>query len=873
MKISPYPEKVLLNKYYFLRTRSELLLRIIYIVEEISPVKYVGILIDKEDKFKNKKILVDKKCLLIFHPKTRLFQHLMSIPEFRSDVGIRRTLCVLGFPVDKIMIKMENKNFDTSDCEISASEFENEYSKYLKYDESGPFLSGNTFITDPLKLVVPGVNSLNVYRLYVIVCKNGGMERITNDQKWKPLFYSEMKKTNVSYTVRTFYKKYLYEFEYLRRIKIRYDLYKNRIDSCKSNPTEDKESSKNNEIINEEVNFENNNLNEKLNKVCEVSEQDINEKLKDKNNENTNLRIKDKNNEIKNLRITDRTDENKNIRIKDKNNEIKNLRITDRTDENKNIRIKDKNNENKNIKINGQISNEKFKNKNLVSDAIITRISIEDNIFNYKYKPYQVVMLITENGERYYGVIKLRRNKGLNMYYVQFVGWNKEYNEWYCEDVLEGVIIGNGGCKLSVEDIFIAMGNKKPSRSSKANYLIDDPLIREKHCHNVSKVGDRKDSEGSDSDRGGGRVLNMYGEKGFRDRRYDPNMEVNTENIKGVKYRGVSNKGVLDRGEWYGDYNRVLDREEGYCVNKGVLNNREEWYGDYNRVLDREEGYCVNKGVLNNREEWYGDYNRVLDREEGYPNYNRVLDREEEYSNYNRVLDMEEGYSNHNRVLDREEGYGDYNRVLDTRKCLGNFKGVLNHNEGYSNYNGVLDREEYYGGNKGVLNTEEKFVDYKGVLHDRSPYYNIKGGLNRNDNVSSTLNYINTHEQEIKDLNWKDISNNEKYGFQNTNIYSKLNNMNITNLRKDHPSGMNISKEKKISSDKSNSESSCLLIGNKRNKSRLSEEKPMPTINYVKKYFRWFKGDWDTEEMRNFMACVGLNGVNDLNENNYMFMK
>lgn len=63
---------------------------------------------------------------------------------------------------------------------------------------------------------VQGTKNLSMHKLYTTVCKYGGMDNVINLQIWKKLFFGYMPKTNASFTMKSFYKKYLYEFELAR---------------------------------------------------------------------------------------------------------------------------------------------------------------------------------------------------------------------------------------------------------------------------------------------------------------------------------------------------------------------------------------------------------------------------------------------------------------------------------------------------------------------------------------------------------------------------------------------------------------------------------------------------------------------------------
>lgn len=255
--------------------------------------------------------------LLIFNPTDRLFKAMMRISKYRNDIYIKRILFNLNYQHEDYM-KYEQEEINTFDMHITKEEFLRLYKEYVINDINFCDISFH----DVENVIVSGTTDMSVYSLYKKVCENGGMERITEDQKWKSLFYSEMSKTNVSYTIRTFYKKYLYEFEYNRREKP------------------------------DEENFQ-------------------------------------------------------------------------------------------------------------------YKFNIKDNFY-----------FIAEDC-KYYGTIKLRRNRGINQYYIQFHGWSRENNEWFSEDVLFPYR----------ESLNQSNRTRRKTRSSKANNLIDDPLTREKHSHLSQKTG------------------------------------------------------------------------------------------------------------------------------------------------------------------------------------------------------------------------------------------------------------------------------------------------------------------------------------------------------------------------------------------------
>lgn len=300
-----YPDYIQINNYYWLRRRNDLFMTVIKVLDIESNDK-ITVLMENDHICE-----VKKRELLIFDPNSRLFKVLMKNSQFRHDAHIKKILTSLNYKPDVVM-RCVKKDIDKTDGDLKEADFYHEYHKFVQYDKD--FCDDNMFNIE--YVIVTGTSDMDVYTLYKTVCENGGMERITDDQKWKNLFYSSMSKTNVSYTIRTFYKKYLYEFEFFRRKK------------------------------EEEFNF------------------------------------------------------------------------------------------------------------------------------NYKYNIRDKIY-ININNEFYYGTVKLRRNRGINQYYIQFFSWSKENSEWFSEDVLR-----------PYNKMFNQKHNmKRKTRSSKANNLIDDPLTREKHSH------------------------------------------------------------------------------------------------------------------------------------------------------------------------------------------------------------------------------------------------------------------------------------------------------------------------------------------------------------------------------------------------------
>ncbi|EPR78669.1 ARID/BRIGHT DNA binding domain protein [Spraguea lophii 42_110] len=310
MSRSLIPKEITISQIYFLRKRTDLSLRIIKITEKINEDIFYGII-----NFKYWEE-IHRMHLLVFDVDSIFFKWLMRSGVCKTENDFRKALTRLGCKSDDLQNKF-NRKINILDNDISLENFESEYVRYCMTDGQYQIDGVKKFGS----YTVPGTKAVNAYNLYKIVCNNGGMEAVTNDQKWKSLFYQSGRKTNISYTVRTFYKKYLLEFEYFRR-----------------------------------------------------------------------------------------------------NAEIE-----------------------------------------------------SDYIFNVG----ETISFIADNDERYFGRVKIRRNRGMNQYYIQFAGWEKEYSEWYCEDILE---------KSKISEISKEMIKATP-KSSKNNYLVNDPLIREKHSHfNLGKI-------------------------------------------------------------------------------------------------------------------------------------------------------------------------------------------------------------------------------------------------------------------------------------------------------------------------------------------------------------------------------------------------
>lgn len=96
-----------------------------------------------------------------------------------------------------------------------------------------------------------------------------------------------------------------------------------------------------------------------------------------------------------------------------------------------------------------------------------------------RFAPGQYVRIesSTYEGQVFYAQISKHRFRNhTNMYYVHYNGWSTSHDEWMPEGVLQELQEGeraNPG----------ELTNPSPTRSSKSNYIIYDPLVSEKHHH------------------------------------------------------------------------------------------------------------------------------------------------------------------------------------------------------------------------------------------------------------------------------------------------------------------------------------------------------------------------------------------------------
>ncbi|KAL0265842.1 UNVERIFIED_CONTAM: hypothetical protein PYX00_011560 [Menopon gallinae] len=322
MSYSEYPDAVEENKVYFYRSRRTLKI-IPCRMASCAGGRYI-VCTDGAGALE-----VERSEILSFDPCSRLFRHLMRLSAYRESKEIRQVLREQGLDPAKFMRYKPDKA-SREDANIAEGVFVSEMQRFVCKKDEGYREEVQRLLGVPL----PGTLGLRLYTLYKVVCANGGMDHVIHLQIWKRLFFRYMEKTNTSYVMRTFYKKYLYEFELERRCS-----------------------------------------------------------------EETSLD------------------------------------------------------------------------------------------FNYVYGRGEHVTFVGKSGQVFCGEVVARRNRGLNVYYVKFLGWSEENNEWISEDILQRC--GNSAEACSTRCL-------APSKSSKANKFVDDPVTWEKHRHG-SNFSVRLDNSSADT--------------------------------------------------------------------------------------------------------------------------------------------------------------------------------------------------------------------------------------------------------------------------------------------------------------------------------------------------------------------------------------
>ena len=136
-------------------------------------------------------------------------------------------------------------------------------------------------------------------------------------------------------------------------------------------------------------------------------------------------------------------------------------------------------------------------------------------------------------GAVFYANILKKRFLGVNQYYVHYNGWSNSHDEWIPESAMK---------ELTEEESVnpSELPNPPPSRSSKSNHIVYDPLIVEKHYHpkhkrspskrskSNSPVKKSKYAEESDTDSDSFLDLIEYSREASPPRRIKPNSRTST---------------------------------------------------------------------------------------------------------------------------------------------------------------------------------------------------------------------------------------------------------------------------------------------------------------------------------------------------------
>ena len=116
----------------------------------------------------------------------------------------------------------------------------------------------------------------------------------------------------------------------------------------------------------------------------------------------------------------------------------------------------------------------------------------DDTPSKFLFEVGQFVRIVSPmlEGTVFYAQVLKKRFQGINTYYVHYNGWSNSHDEWMPESVMSN---------LSEEESINpkSLVNPSPSRSSKSNHIVYDPLIAEKHYHPRHK---RTNSKKSDSE-------------------------------------------------------------------------------------------------------------------------------------------------------------------------------------------------------------------------------------------------------------------------------------------------------------------------------------------------------------------------------------
>lgn len=95
----------------------------------------------------------------------------------------------------------------------------------------------------------------------------------------------------------------------------------------------------------------------------------------------------------------------------------------------------------------------------------------------FKVGDYVRIESSTYEGQVFYAQIaKYRYRNHTNSYYVHYNGWSTSHDEWMPEAVLDNL-------RQDEQRNPATLANPSPTRSSKSNYIIYDPMVSERHHH------------------------------------------------------------------------------------------------------------------------------------------------------------------------------------------------------------------------------------------------------------------------------------------------------------------------------------------------------------------------------------------------------
>ncbi|RVD90523.1 ARID/BRIGHT DNA binding domain protein, partial [Tubulinosema ratisbonensis] len=110
------------------------------------------------------------------------------------------------------------------------------------------------------------------------------------------------------------------------------------------------------------------------------------------------------------------------------------------------------------------------------------RREFEDNEFefNYIFKKGEHV-IFKGSGAKFCGKVLARRNRGLNIYYINICNLKNNCSEWFAEDIISTA--GN-----------VCINNQLTfTKYMRIYYFLPDPITQEKNAHNLALIRNEKD--------------------------------------------------------------------------------------------------------------------------------------------------------------------------------------------------------------------------------------------------------------------------------------------------------------------------------------------------------------------------------------------